>query len=442
MAVAYTVYDQETYGFSVGAYDTARPLIIDPLLASTFIGGSNSDYVYGIAIDSAGSPFVAGCTGSTDYPTTAGAFDCSYNGGGYDVFVSKLSSDLSSLTASSFIGGGSDDRAFAIAIDSAGSPFVAGWTRSTNYPTTAGAFDSSYNGGDYDVFVSKLSSDLSSLTASTFIGSIRADDARAITIDSAGSPFVAGFTYSTNYPTTAGAYDVSHNGNSDVFVSKLSSDLSSLSASTFIGGSSADYAEAIAIDSAGSLFVAGYTGSTNYPTTAGAYDVSPNGNSDVFVSKLDWELSKICACDADGNPKEKFLPGESVYVWGNGLPGSTNYMLWIQDEGVSEGKTLDAGEDPSAAQETNATDGSGTLAVTEIWAIGAGASVTYEQWDIVADKQNDGTNTGKYNAASDGIDSASVAGFVAPVPEAATVVLFAVGLVVLAGYVWTRKRRD
>ena len=160
------------------------------------------------------------------------------------------------------------------------------------------------------------------------------------------------------------------------------------------------------------------------------------------MSKLDWELSKICACDADGNPKEKFLPGESVYVWGNGLPGSTNYMLWIQDEGVSEGKTLDAGEDPSAAQETNATDGSGTLAVTEIWAIGAGASVTYEQWDIVADKQNDGTNTGKYNAASDGIDSASVAGFVAPVPEAATVVLFAVGLVVLAGYVWTRKRRD
>ena len=410
------------YPTTEGAYDSSHNGDYDvfvsklssdlgSLLASTFIGGSNRDHARAITIDSSGNLYVTGYTSSSNYPTTTGAYDSSHNGD--DVFVSKLSSDLGSLLASTFIGGSSSDIAYAITIDSSGNPYVAGYTSSSDYPTTEGAYDSSHN-GDYDVFVSKLSSDLGSLLASTFIGGSNRDHARAITIDSSGNLYVTGYTSSPHYPTTTGAYDSSFNGGvRDVFVSKLSSDLSNLSAGTFIGGGSYDHARASTIDSSGNLYVTGYTSSSNYPTTADAYDSSHNGYDDVFVSKLDRELSKICACDADGNPEEQFAPGQTIYVWGNGLLANTEYNLWIQDEGVTEGKTLNTSEDPSGIQEMNSTDASGTLAVTGIWAINASASPTGDEWDIVADKV--GAGEGTYNAADDAIDSADVVGFVTPI---------------------------
>lgn len=152
-------------------------------------------------------------------------------------------------------------------------------------------------------------------------------------------------------------------------------------------------------------------------------------------------VETICAsgpASSLANPKEQFAPGESVYVWGNGLEPNTEYKFWIQEEGVTECKTLNMSGYPSWTQETNSTDASGTLAVTEIWAIDPGASATYDEWDIVADKE--GTGEGTYNAADDAIDSASVVGFVTPIPELPTIILFSVGLLVLAGYVWLRKR--
>jgi hypothetical protein len=387
---------------------------LSSLLASTFIGGGGWDYANAITIDSSGNLYVAGYAGPPDYPTTEGVYDSSFNGGWSDVFVSKLDSDLGSLLASTFIGGGDCDCAHAITIDSSGNLYVAGSTGSSDYPTTGEAYDSSHNGGD-DGFVSKLSSDLSSLLASTFIGGSDYDYAYVITIDPSGNLYVAGTTYSSNYPTTEGAYDSSHNGGEvDVFVSKLSSDLGGLSASTFIGGNSTDWAYAITINPSGNLYVAGNTGSSDYPITTRAYDSSHNGGRDVFVSKLDRELSKICACDADGNPEEQFAPGQTVYGRGNGLLANTSYKLWIQDEGVTEGKTLSVSEDPSGIQETNSTDANGTLAVTEIWTIPSEASVANGEYDIVADNNAYGTQ-GTYNAAHDEIDSASAAGFVVSV---------------------------
>ncbi len=386
---------------------------LSSLLASTFIGGSGGDDAHAITIDSSGNLYVAGWTGSSDYPTTTGAYDSSYNGRS-DVFVSKLGSDLSSLLASTFIGGSSIDHAHAITINSSSNLYVTGSTDSSDYPTTTGAYDSSHNGGT-DGFVSKFSSDLGGLSASTFIGGSGYDYAYTIAIDSSGKPYVAGTTYSSDYPTTEGAYDSSYNGGEvDIFVSKLDSDLGGLSASTFIGGNSTDWGYAITIDSSGNLYVVGHTGSSNYPTTTRAYDSSHNGDPDVFVSKLDRELSKICACDADGNPEEQFAPGQTVYVRGNGLLTNTSYRLWIQDEGVTEGKTLSVSEDPSGTQETNSTDANGTLAVTEIWTIPTDASVACGEYDIVADNNAGGTQ-GTYNTAHDAIDSASAAGFVVSV---------------------------
>jgi hypothetical protein len=124
----------------------------------------------------------------------------------------------------------------------------------------------------------------------------------------------------------------------------------------------------------------------------------------------------IFSCDSDGNPMDRFAPGETVYVTGTNLIASTGYTLWIQDETVGVGDALDTSEDPSGAQESVNTDASGTLPVTAIWAIDSGAAVTNAEYDIVADNQVAGV-VGTYHASSDLLDSASTAGFVAPVRE-------------------------
>jgi len=223
------------YTFAIGAYDPAHPLVIDPLLASTFLGGSGNDTGHSIAVDSEGNVYVAGETESSDFPA-AGGYDASHNGGSQDVFVSKLSADMTSLLASTFIGGDEKDIAYSIAIDASDNIYIAGTTASSGYP--ANAYDSTFNasGGLTDAFVTRLSSDLSTLVASTFIGGSDSDEAFSLALSS-GSIYVTGYTLSANFPTTAGAYDQVHNDNKDIFVVKLSSGLSVLDASTFIGGS-------------------------------------------------------------------------------------------------------------------------------------------------------------------------------------------------------------
>ena len=240
-----------------------------------------------------------GETESLNYPTTPGAYDESYNVGLYgDAFVSKLDSSLSTLLASTFIGGGDGGEwCKSIALDDGGNVYITGRTWSFDYPTTPGAYDESYNGNDS--YVSKLNSTLSTLLASTFIGGGDRDESISITLDDGGNVYVSGFSWSSDYPTTPGAYDESFNGGDDAFVSKLDSSLSLLLASTFLGGYLDDLIKFTTFDGSGNIYVIGHTDSSDFPITPGSYDESFNSThpaySDVYVSKINSSLSTLLA---------------------------------------------------------------------------------------------------------------------------------------------------
>jgi hypothetical protein len=255
------------------------------LLYSTFLGGSDEDHGFDIALDGAGNAYVTGDTESSDFPTTVGAFDTSYNGG--DAFVVKLNAAGTGLAYATFLGGSAGDGGRAIAVDGAGSAYVTGYTGSSDFPTTAGAFDTSYNGGFTDAFVVKLNASGTGLVYTTFLGGSSGERGWGIAVDGAGSAYVTGDTVSSNFPTTAGAFDTSYNGNTDAFVVKVNAAGTGLAYATFLGGGS-DYDEgnAIAVDAAGSAYVTGFTLSSDFPTTAGAFGTSYNGGWDAFVVKV------------------------------------------------------------------------------------------------------------------------------------------------------------
>ncbi len=276
------------------------------LVYSTFLGGSGPDYAMDIAVDSAGSAYVTGTTFSSNFPTTPGAFQTTFNSDYASGFVSKLSADGSALVYSTYLGGSSGcDYTNDIAVDSAGSVYVTGGTTSTDFPTTSGAFQMSFGALPMcfgstltrNAFVTKLSTDGSALAYSTYLGGSGYDGGAGIKVDSAGSAYVTGATTSTNFPTTAGAFQTTINGAQNAFVTKLNAAGSALVYSTYLGGNGSDAAggngNGIAVDSAGSAYVTGATTSTTFPTIAGAFQTTLGGNQNAFVSKLSADGSAL-----------------------------------------------------------------------------------------------------------------------------------------------------
>ena len=264
------------------------------LVYATFLGGSQSDEGYAIAVDGIGSVYLTGKTSSLNFPITPDASDPSYNGGDRDAFVVKLNPAGSGLVYSTFLGGSGDDYGYGIAIDEPRSAYVTGATESADFPTTPGAFDTSYRGGD--AFVVKLSPSGGRLVYATFLGDSGGDSGTAIAADGTGSAYVTGNTYGTDtsdFPTTPGAFDPSFNGYGDAFVAKLNPTGSELDYATFLGGWGDDGSTAIAVDGTGSAYVAGSTASGNFPTTPGAFDPSFNDFYDGFVAKLDPAGSRL-----------------------------------------------------------------------------------------------------------------------------------------------------
>jgi cold shock CspA family protein len=317
--------------FQVNNYDKSQPLIIDPIIYSTYIGGGLKDAGSSIAIDGSGNAYITGYTRSSDYDITAGAFQTTYGGGTFDVFVTKLNSTGTGLIYSTFIGGSNEDYGNAIAIDGSGNAYITGFTASTNYDNTSGAFQTTYGGGMYDVFVTKLNSTGIALIYSTYIGGSSVDIGNGIAVDGSGNAYIAGFTYSTDYDITPGAFQTTNEGDADVFVTKLNSTGIALIYSTYIGGTNYDVGLGIAVDVSGNAYITGNTYSTNYDITPGAFQTTNQGQGNVFVSKLNSTGTALLYSTYIGGNSVDYGNAIAIDVSGNayitGNTESTDYDI-------------------------------------------------------------------------------------------------------------------
>ncbi len=281
------------YGFKLGAYDAARPLVIDPLLAGTYLGGYRWDQAQTLAVDGRGRIYVAGFTGSLEFPTTPGAYQRTRRG--TDAFVALFDPAMTNLLAATYLGGTHVQAAYALALDGAGRVCVAGSTSSSNFPTTPGAYRRALASGETsDVFVAILDAGLTRLLASTLLGGSEMDDGLALAVDRATNIYVAGVTRSADFPMAPGAFQPQLRGWGDGFVARLDSRLQSLQAATYLGGSNYDRINDVKLDAAGDVFVTGITGGNGFPVTAGAYRrVFGGGELDGFVAKLNPALGTL-----------------------------------------------------------------------------------------------------------------------------------------------------
>ena len=275
--------DGDVVSFFVGAYDPARPLVLDPVIGySRALDGGSLDAVEAIAVGTDGSAYVVGYTASTSFPTASPIQ--ANNAGGYDAFVTKLSPSGSALTYSTYLGGSETDQGVGIAVGADGSAYVTGWTSSQNFPTAA-PFQVSLGGGFHDAFAAKLSPSGSSLVYSTYLGGGNADVGLSVAVGADGSAYVAGYTGSTNFPTASPLQPLYGGGTFDAFVTKLAPSGAALSYSTYVGGSGEDFSDGIAVGSDGSAYLTGTTGSTNFPTAA-PLQANRSSEVDAFVTRV------------------------------------------------------------------------------------------------------------------------------------------------------------
>jgi hypothetical protein len=264
------------------------------LVYSTYIGGSSTEYPFGIAVDSTGAAYEIGNTGSTNFPVTAGAYQttcpsCSLYP---SVFITKIAPAGTSLLYSTYLGGSGDNRAFGVTLDSSNNAYVVGWTTSTNFPVTANAFQQTNNASVNTVFVTEINPTGTALVYSTYLGGSNDDVGFGIALDSSNNTIVTGYSYSTDFPVTSGAFQTTTTANGAAFVTKLNVGGTALIYSTYLGGTTGTSAgNSVKVDSAGNAYVTGYTCASDFPVTAGAVqtvfggDCTPAGG-DAFVTKL------------------------------------------------------------------------------------------------------------------------------------------------------------
>ena len=311
------------------------------LLYSTYLGGSTQTQGNAIVLDGSGNAYVTGFTRALDFPITPGVVQSvcgSCSKSFVDVFVTKFNSTGTALIYSTYLGGKNADVGYAIALDSSGNVYVTGYTFSTNFPTTAGAFQTTL-GAQTSAFASKLNSTATALIYSTYLGgnatgtNACAACGSGIAVDSAGNAYVAGLTWETNFPTTAGAYQPGYAGGfHDAFITKLNPSGTGLVYSTYVGGTNDDGATAIALDSSGDAYVRGNTFSTNFPTSAGAFQTAIGGgsstNSDGFVLILNPQGSSLLYSTYLGGSSSEYGNATQMIALDSAVPPSIYVTGW------------------------------------------------------------------------------------------------------------------
>jgi Calx-beta domain/Beta-propeller repeat/Domain of unknown function (DUF4214) len=291
VAARYVLLSHRRVGFELGSYDQTKPLVIDPTLVySTYLGGNGDDIASSIAVDQNNNIYVAGVTGSTNFPTANPAFPT--NAGLSDIFVTRIDAAGANVVYSTYVGGSGIDRASGIAVDSGGNAYVVGRvdSTSTNFPTTPGVIASSYRGGDFDAVVFKLNVQGNALVYSTYLGAEENDSIEGVAVDSSGNAYLTGGTKSSGFPTTVNAFQGNRAGDTDAFLTKINPTASSLLYSTYLGGGGTDRGSGVAFDVNGNAYLAGYTASGDFPTVD-AFQSSFGGSFDAFIAKFDTTQS-------------------------------------------------------------------------------------------------------------------------------------------------------
>ena len=299
-------YQESSGGGDLDAYVTKINRTGSALLYSTYLGGGDRDYSYGIALDANGNVFLTGLTMSADFPTV-NAYQTSYAGSGDifgDVFVLKVNSEGTALLYSTYLGGQNSDAGVGIAVDPSGNVYVTGHTTSGDFPTTAGVLIPNSNAGaQVEAFVTKINpakSGQESLVYSTYLtnpsfGLIGYSVyGRGIATDGSGNAYVTGSTDSWYFPTSPDAFQTKIGSAStyDAFVTKMCSDGTFFWYSTYLGGNGNDSGEGIVVDSAGNAYLVGSTWSTNFPLQNAYQDIN-RGAADAFITKLNQDGSSL-----------------------------------------------------------------------------------------------------------------------------------------------------
>lgn len=289
---------------------------------STYLGGSGEDLGLGVAIDTAGNAYITGYTSSNDYSTRNPLQATSR--GGLEVFVTKILSDSNDIAFNTYFGGNGSDTGNAIAVDGGGNAYITGATTSTNLPTR-NPLQAAIGGGGLDAFVAKFNASGSNLIYSTYLGGSFGDQARGIAVDAAGNAYITGSTFSDNFPIL-GALQATPRGLGDAFITKLNAAGSSLLYSTYLGGSATDEANAIALDTTGAAYVAGDTFSNDF-NTRNALQANTRGQQDAFIAKLTPNGAQLAYSTYLGGRRNDLANGIAVDAGGNAyLTGSTTSL--------------------------------------------------------------------------------------------------------------------
>ncbi len=324
LASCFSISGDSGYCFTVPGRDMSRPIVIDPLVFSTYLGGNGLDSCMALAVGKDGSAYVTGVTDSGVILPVSGGQALRQS---HDIFVAKLDPTGQTLEYVTFLGGAQYDSGNAIAVDASGCAHITGLTQSADFPVTATAADRTY-GGVGDSFITKLGADGLSLEYSTYLGGSHDEEGSGIALDEAGQAYVTGCTWSADFPASLRAYNTLTNGDSDAFVTKVSVQGDIMLYSTYLGGTGSDSGTGIAV-LGGYAYVTGTTSSQNFPLTPGQLNITLAGEN-VFITKLSLQGSALVYSAILGGGGSDTAAGIAVDLTGKayiiGQTNSTNLL--------------------------------------------------------------------------------------------------------------------